>query len=234
MLIFLDCETTGLEVKDRICSIGFIAQEDDVISAHDALIKSSRKIRPEASALHHITNEMLKDQADFAAVSITKQLETLNTSENTLISHNADFDLQMLQKEGFVWQGEVIDTLKCTRHLISECEQYGLQYLRYELKLYQDETALSDALHVTLNAHNALSDALHVKLLYEYLLDMAPHEKLLELSFSHVLLSKFTFGKYKGRYIEEIAMMDRGYLEWMLNNLFDMDEDLRYSIEHYL
>jgi len=49
-----------------------------------------------------------------------------------------------------------------------------------------------------------------------------------------VLIQKLDFGKYSGRYIEEITMCDRGYLEWMLSNIADLDEDLRYSIERYL
>ena len=47
-------------------------------------------------------------------------------------------------------------------------------------------------------------------------------------------MQKFEFGKYSGRYIEEISMCDRGYLEWMLGNIMDLDEDLRYSIEYNL
>jgi len=47
-------------------------------------------------------------------------------------------------------------------------------------------------------------------------------------------MQKFNFGKYEGRYIEEISICDRGYLEWMLMNILDLDEDLRYSINYYL
>ncbi|MEA2110471.1 MAG: 3'-5' exonuclease, partial [Campylobacterota bacterium] len=79
----------------------------------------------------------------------------------------------------------------------------------------------------------AISDALHVKMMHEYLRDLADDEQLKELTHTYVLVHKFTFGKYKGRYIEEIAISDRGYLEWMLHNIHD-DEDLHYSINHYL
>ena len=230
MLLFFDCETTGLEDVERICSIGFITQNTTAFE----LIKPPRKIRPDASAVHHITNEMVVDQKTFRDCNSVKQLQSCNTSEATLISHNIAFDLNMLQKEGFVWQGGIVDTLKCTRRLIPECEQYALQFLRYELKLYRHETDVAKTLGIALNAHNALSDALHVKLLYEYLLEMASHEQLVEQSMEHVLIVKFAFGKYKGRYIEEIAMSDPGYLRWMLGNMFDMDDDLRYSVEYYL
>ena len=29
-------------------------------------------------------------------------------------------------------------------------------------------------------------------------------------------------------------MCDRGYLEWMLAQIVDLDDDLRYSIDYYL
>ncbi len=231
MLVFLDSETTGVQELDRICSLGLIIQDDKKISTYYELIKSPKKIKPEASALHHITNEMIKDKKNFKESDIFKVLNELNSSENTLIAHNINFDLQMLQKEGFIWQGALIDTLKCVRHLISECEQFSLQYLRYELKLYKQEKNDFD---IVPEAHNALSDALHVKLLYEYLLDMLSHEKLEDLTMQNILISKFAFGKYKGRYIEDIAMNDRNYLEWILKNMQDIDEDLYYSIEYYL
>ncbi len=231
MLIFLDTETTGLEEVDRICSIGFILQDKESIETHYELIKSVKKIRPEASAVHHITNEMIKDRELFKDSNIFKLLQKYNSSENILISHNIDFELKMLQKEGFIYKGKIIDTLKCVRHLIPECEQFSLQYLRYDLKLYKSENSNLD---IDIQAHNALSDALHVKLLYEYLLDMADTEKLQDLTMQHILISRFSFGKYKGRYIEEIAINDRAYIEWMLNSLNDMDEDLQYSLEYYL
>jgi DNA polymerase-3 subunit epsilon/exodeoxyribonuclease X len=108
-----------------------------------------------------------------------------------------------------------------------ECEEFSLQFLRYELKLYKQENE-------KITPHDALSDARVTKLLYETLLELAPKEKLEELTMQNVLMQKFEFGKYAGRYIEEISMIDRGYLDWMLHNIMDLDEDLRYSIKYYL
>lgn len=227
MLVFLDTETSGLEEQDRICSLGIIVDTN----TYYELIKSPRKIRPDASAIHHLTNEMLKDKKVFKESEIYQTLQEYNSTDNVLIAHNAPFDLKMLQKEGFVWQGTIIDTLKCVRHLIPECEQFSLQYLRYELKLYKLEN--SD-LGIVPQAHNALSDALHVKLLYEYLLDMASLEKLQDLTMEPLLISKFSFGKYKGRYVEEIAMNDASYLHWMLDNMSGIDEDMHYTLGYWL
>nr|WP_321266274.1 exonuclease domain-containing protein [uncultured Sulfurimonas sp.] len=227
MLIFLDVETTGLQENDMLCSIGIIGlSADDEMTIYE-LVNEGKKILPEASSINHITNEMLKNQVNFKDTKAFKFLEKHNNEDAIIIGHNIKFDLEMLEKSGFKFKGEIIDTLRVTKHLIPECEQFSLQFLRYELKLYKQEKE-------QLQAHNALSDARVVKNLYEYLLKIASKHEMLELSFKNVLLSKFEFGKYKGRYIEEISMIDRGYLEWMLGNILDLDEDLRYSIKYYL
>ena len=242
MLIFLDTETTGLEEKDKICSIGIIAINGESLAQNLSLhveyelINEAKKISPKASSINHITNEMLKDKSKFIETNIYKFLQENNNENTILIAHNIKFDLQMLEKSGFIWRGKIIDTLRCTKHLIPECEEFSLQFLRYELRLYKLEEKARSTCRVTqaISAHNAISDVLHVELLYEYLLDSATTEKMIELSAKKVLMQKFSFGKYVGRYIEEIAMNDRGYLEWMMNSIVDLDDDLRYSIEYYL
>mgnify|MGYP000447944242 FL=1 len=83
-------------------------------------------------------------------------------------------------------------------------------------------------------AHRARSDALHVKRLWKTLLQYATVSQLVEISSRPVLLEKFPFGKYSGRYIEVIAGSDVAYLHWMLGNIEDMDEVLSYSIKKYL
>ncbi len=232
MQLYLDLETTGLEEPDRICSAGLIIDNDGHTLTEEVLVKPPRKIRPEAMAVHHITNEMVKEAPAFDATNIAALLREYNSSENILVAHNISFELAMLAKEGFVWKGGVIDTLKCSRHLIDEIDRFALQYLRYELGLYRSEVKEAKALGLELKAHSALSDAFHVRLLHRYLNEMADDERLMALTTEPVLIRKFAFGKYKDHYLEEVAMNDAGYLCWMLEQ--SIDEDLEYSIKHYL
>jgi DNA polymerase-3 subunit epsilon/exodeoxyribonuclease X len=234
MLIYLDLETTGLEATDRICAAGLIAYGDDQPTVISDLVKPPKKIRPDAMAVHHITNEMVKAKPPAKDSESLQWLKAHNSSDHTLVSHNIRFDLDMLQREGVVWQGGSIDTLKCTRHLIDDLEHYSLQYLRYELGLYKQEVDEAKRLGITLNAHMALSDAYHTMLLHRYLRELADDEALMEMTHARTLLKKFTFGKYSGRYIEEIAMAEPGYLYWMLENMQDLDSDLEYTIRHHL
>jgi len=228
-LIFLDLETTGLEAKDRICEIGFIANE----KSFHTFCKSEKKIGTQAMSVHHITNEMIKDACVCQETQTYKALQSYNSKENVLVAHNINFDLEMLKKEGFEADFEIIDTLRCVKALIPECEQFNLQYLRYELLLYKEEKTLANELGLELQEHRALSDALHTKLLYEVLLQYATLSQLIEISSKPVLMDKLLFGKYRGHYIEEIAELDSSYLHWLMG-LEDIDEDLAYSIKQYL
>lgn len=227
MLIFLDLETTGLESTDKIVSIALVVQDADETKEFYDVVNEGKKIPPKASSIHHLTNEDIENKPALKESDTFKFLDSFNKSGVTLISHNINYDLKMLRAVGFEWLGEMIDTLRVSKHLMNDCEEFSLQFLRYELKLYKNEPK-----HVM--AHNALCDAQVIKLLYEYLLGLAQHKELEKLSFENVLIQKFEFGKYAGRYIEEISMCDRGYLEWMLGNIMDLDEDLRYSIEYNL
>ena len=227
MLIFIDLESTGLESEDKIVSIGIVYERDSKTQTLYELLNEGKKIPPKASSIHHLTNEMIKDKTSFLESKVYKFLKENNSVENTLIAHNIKFDLEKLSNAGLTWKGGVIDTLRVTKHLIPECEFFALQVLRYELKLYKNEDE-------NLYAHHALGDAKVVKLLYETLLEMASYQEMQNLTFKNVLLEKLEFGKYASRYIQEIVSIDRAYLEWMLGNIMDLDEDLRYSINYYL
>jgi len=231
VLIFLDLETTGLEVSDKICSIALI----DESKALYELINEGKKIPSEASSIHHITNEMIKDKSAFKVSKAFKYLQEHNNEEHTLVAHNIQFDLSMLKEAGFIWKGDIIDTLRVTKHIIAECELFNLQFLRYELRLYKDEVLLAEKYGIkdAIVAHNALGDAFVCFLLFMYLKEIVTEVEMKELSFKHVLLEKFGFGKYKGRYIQEICLNDSSYAMWLLNAA-EIDEDIRYSINYYL
>lgn len=232
---YLDTETTGLEKKDRLCSIGMITENGDERDTLYALVNPYKKIPPEAMAVHHITNEMVEAAPGFDESEAAGRIAELNDTGTLMVGHNLAFDLAMLAKEGVTWQGGMIDTLKCTKHLLgNEIDRFSLQFLRYELLLYREEVQEAERLGIAVQAHHALSDALHTRMLHRYLRTMADDDQLMELTTEHALVHKLTFGKYAGKFIEDIARRDPRYLEWMLGSLSDMDEDLRYSIGYYL
>jgi len=230
MYIYLDIETSGIGDKDEIISISLIFNDT---TSYD-LALPSRKVKAHAMAIHNITNEMLKLASPIKETPTFKMLTQLNEKNNTLIVHNVHFVEKMLAKIPFVFKGSIIDTKKAVSNFIPECEQTDLQFLRYELKLYRKEQELAQKLGITIFPHHALSDALHIKLLHNYLQEEFSDDMLIVDTTKASLIHRLTFGKYRNRHIEDIARKDPSYLRWILNDLIDIDEDLRYSIEYYL
>ena len=147
----------------------------------------------------------------------------------------------MVEKEGFQNKYTLIDTLRCAKHLLPDSPYHRLQYLRYSLELYKTEGAEANKLGVTIKAHDAIGDVLVMKLLLSELVKRTqekyvgenPMKKLAELTQTPVLLKTFKFGKYKEREIAEIVNADKGYINWMKNNM-DLDEDMLFTLNTYL
>jgi len=236
--ILLDTETTGVEETDRICQLAFLVLDKNGMEAHESLCKPPLPISLKAMSIHHITNEMVENKPPFWESESGKKLKELNKEENILIIQNAPFDLGMLAKEGFEWKGQLVDTLRCIKHLEPQHESHALQYLRYALGFYKEEETIAQQLGVEIKAHDALGDVIVLNLLMKYLVAKVNRDigRLVELTRTPILYETITFGaKYKrgeDRY-EDLVKKDRQYLEWALNNLA-LDDDVKYSISYYL
>ena len=232
--IILDTETTGFEKEDRIIQLAFLVYDGMNLEPFETYCSTDATIGFSAMAVHHITPEMLEGKIPLVDTEVYQFLEELNTEDNYMVIHNAKFDLAMLAKEGFVNKMKLIDTLQATRQLAPGLESHAMQYLRYHRGLYKEEKAVEEQLGVEIKAHDAMGDIVVLYLLLKRLLEKSTPEQLVELTGKPVLLSKFKFGKYRGKKISDIVVQDRGYLEWMIKNLKDLDEDLKYTIRHYL
>lgn len=233
-IIFFDTETTGNTKTDFLCQIAY---KTDSESFSD-MYKPPLKIPPEASAVHHITNKMVENKKSFKDSLDFEKIKTLFENENSImVAHNAPFDLSIMKNEGIEIKN-FICTLRIARYLDSEekIDKYNLQYLRYFLEIEIDA-----------KAHDALGDVLVLEKLYERLKkkimeqydlnDIEAIQKMIEISSHPSLFKKFKFGKHNGKFIEEVAQIDKGYLEWLLAQKLDgdeIDEDWIYTLKHYL
>lgn len=239
-IIFFDTETTGNTEKDFLCQIAYKTGSESFVG----LYKPPVKIPPEASAVHHISNKMIEGRSSFAESGDQPKIKKIFEDKNSVVvAHNAPFDLVMIKKEG-IEPKNFICTLRLARHLDPEekIERYNLQYLRYFLDL-----------DVEAQAHDAMGDVLVLEKLYERLKKkvlesaqggqagkMSEEEavkKMIEISSHPSLFKSFKFGKHNGKQIEEVAKIDRGYLEWLLSQKLDsdeIDEDWIYTLQHYL
>lgn len=240
--ILFDTETTGNKEEDRIIQVGaMIVHSKENIEVYDELCASDVPISLEAMEVHNITPDVIENQPPYHELEFTKKIEAYNQAENYLIAHNISFDLTMLEKEGFENNYSLIDTLRCAKHLLPDSPYHRLQYLRYALGLYKEEGAEANKHKLTIKAHDAIGDVLVMKLLLSKLILLAkaqfpeenPINTLVQLTSTPVLIKTFKFGKYKGKEVSSIAQEDRGYLNWMQNNM-DLDEDMAYTLAYYL
>ncbi len=237
--VLFDTETTGNRDDDRIIQIGaMIVDARNPIEVYDELCSSEVEIKLEAMEVHNITPDIIEGKPKATETNIYKKICELNTKDNFLIAHNISFDLGMMQKEGFVNQYKIIDTLRCAKHLFPDLPYHRLQYLRYSLDLYKDEKVEAAKNNITIKAHDAIGDVLVMKLFLSKLVakcreiypDYNPMEKLEDLTKTPVFIKTFKFGKHKGKDTSEVAQEDAGYLNWMIKNM-DLDEDLKYTLE---
>jgi len=240
--IILDTETTGVGENDRVIQLGYIVLGVNPIEVHNEFNSSDVPISFGAMEVHGITPDLIEGKPTCVETSAYKRLLELNTSDNYIIIHNAPFDIKMLEKEGFSTQMKVIDTLRVAKHILPDEEAHRLQYFRYKMDLYKEEEKEASALNIVVKAHDAIGDVLVLKLLLSKLRVAVqtaypsenPVEKMVDLTNTPILVKTFRFGKHKGKELEEVAREDAGYLRWMLSSMDNLDDDLRYSINHYL
>ncbi|MFV7790291.1 exonuclease domain-containing protein [Aliarcobacter lanthieri] len=241
--VLFDTETTGANEEDRVIQFGsMILNQKGELELFDELCSSEIPIKLEAMEVHNITPDLLENKPRAVDTNFYKRLEELNSSENYLIAHNINFDLDMIKKEGFINNYQLVDTLRCAKHLFSELPYHRLQYLRYALELYKSEEKEASKYSITIKAHDAIGDVLVMKLFLSKLVAKCreiypssnPMEKLTELTQTPVFINTFKFGKYKGQNIQEVAKMDANYLNWMRTNMSDLDEDMKFTLDKVL
>ncbi len=237
--VLFDTETTGTKDEDRIIQIGAMVVDAKLpIEVYDELCSSEVEIKLEAMEIHNITPDVIQGKPKAIETTIYNKILELNNPSNYLIAHNISFDLGMMEKEGFLNQYKLIDTLRCAKHLFPDLPYHRLQYLRYALDLYKEEVAEAAKNNITIKAHDALGDVLVMKLFLSKLVakcrevypDYNPMEKLADLTRTPVFIKTFKFGKHRGRDTAEVAQEDMGYLNWMQKNM-DLDEDLKYTLD---
>ena len=91
--LIIDTETTGLGDQDEIVELSIVDIFGNVL--YDQRFHPSVPMNPEASAINHITDDMLKDQPWFAH-ELSKIYQILYGKP--LIGHNISFDVRLLKQ----------------------------------------------------------------------------------------------------------------------------------------
>lgn len=201
--IFYDTETTGVRSeKDRIIEI---AAYDSVNKrSFEKLINPGSPIPPEATAIHHITDEMVASAPSFS--EILPDFLDFCSGDVVLIAHNNDqFDLHFLRNEFKRSQApfpawKFFDTLKWARRYRPDLPRHTLQFLReiYGIKANNAHRALDDVI-VLHQVFTAMTDDLEMEEVYSLLNVARP-------------LQHMPFGKHQGQLLSKIP---KNYVEWL-------------------
>lgn len=185
-IIIFDTETTGIEKEDRIIQYGAIIVDekgepykgDTKQAVFEGLCSTDLPIKLKAMSTHNIRQNELEGMPKFVNTDFYKVLQELNNENNFLIAHNLPFDLGMLEKEGFNNKFQLIDTLRCAKHMFKKSNieseiidpknnftsDNQLQTFRYKLFSKKDEEKEATKYGVTIHAHNAIGDVVILKL----------------------------------------------------------------------
>jgi len=121
--IVLDTETTGMDPfkGDRIIEIGAVELVNHMPTGRTCqiYINPEREIPADATAIHGITNEFIKDKPIF--IKCYTEFMDFIAEDSTLVIHNAEFDMKFLNWElenighkPISWD-RVVDTLTMAR-----------------------------------------------------------------------------------------------------------------------
>lgn len=212
--IYYDTETTGIRNdKDRIIELAAFDPIEN--RTFCKFINPGVPIPPEASAIHHITNEMIADAGSFRAVA--EEFLAFCPGETVLIAHNNDaFDKLFLEQE-FKRAGlempafQYIDTLKWARKYRADLPRHTLQSLREVYGFPSNQ------------AHRALDDVIILHQVFATMIDDLSMEKVMELLSRPQILSKMPFGKHQGKMLADVP---KDYVGWLSSSgAFDKAEN---------
>lgn len=204
----IDVETTGVDpLSDRICEIAAVDVDTDTeaTSTMQSLIDPLIPIPCTASAVHHITDEMVR-----GAPKLDEVIERYFGAD-IYVAHNNRFDEKFLPPFKKPW----IDTLRCAYYAWPDAPSFSNQALSYWLKAPRPEGD---------QAHRALFDCWTTFGLLSLLAEKHSIYQLLEWSSKPATLPMLCFGKHAGK---KFSQVDIGYLLWMLGQ--DFDEDVMFT-----
>lgn len=229
-IVFFDLETTGVDVtNDHIVEISIIK----ILPSGEEIEKTRRinpgvKIPPEATAVHHITDEDVADAPTFK--QIARSLANELTGCDIAGFNSNKFDIPMLDQE-FQRAGIKFD--------FSKARMIDVQTIFHKKEQRTLVAAYRFYCGKELDgAHSANADT---RATYEVL--MAQLDKYDDLPNDMEELSKFSqqgrnvdfmsrlvyndnneevinFGKYKGRLAAEVLQKDPGYYDWIMKGDF--------------
>lgn len=229
-IIFFDLETTGTNIiHDRIVELSFIKVMPDGTE-----IEKSRRINPEmhipeeSTAIHHITDEDVKDCPTFKQVA--RSLYEIFDGCDIAGYNSNKFDVPVLIEEfaragmtfnvadrQFVDVQNIFHKME-QRTLVAAYRFYCSKELTDAHSAMADTRATYEVLKSQLDRYATLENDV------EKLAEFSRQGRNLDLAGRIVLNDKdepiFNFGKHKGKTVEEVLRKEPSFIAWMQEREF--------------
>ena len=231
-IVFFDLETTGVDTaKDRIVEVSMIkVMPDGEEVVRTRRINPQMHIPEQATAIHGITDEMVKDEPTFA--QIAKSMAQFIEGCDFGGFNSNRFDLPMLVEE-FLRAGVDVDFKRRRfidvqnifhkmeqRTLVAAYKFYCDKNLEEAHSAEADTRATYEVLMAQLDRYPdlqndvaALADFSERGQTADYAGRIGYNEKGEEI---------FNFGKYKGRRVSDVFRDEPSYYAWMMNGDFPL------------
>jgi len=229
-IVFFDIETTGLNIAtDRIVEISMLkvfpdGKEESVTMRINPIIPISE----EATAIHGISNEDVKDEPKFneyadQIISIMEGCDIAGYNSNKfdipllaeeLLRVDKDFDLK---KSNFI-DVQAIFFKKEPRTLGAAYKFFCDKELEDAHSAKGDTSATYEILISQLEKYNDLPE--NVAELSDYTSQTNNVDFAGRIVYDDKGVEVFNFGKHKGKSVEEVLKKDLGYFGWMMDSDF--------------
>lgn len=232
-LIFFDLETTGLSIThDRVVEISMIKVfPDGKIEEKTRRINPEMPIPAEATAVHHISDDDVKDEPTFR--QIARSLEQFMTGCDIAGFNSNRFDIPMLSEElyraGISYpfrkvrfiDVQTIFHKKEQRTLSAAYRFYCDRDLDGAHSANADTRATLEVLKAQLDRYPDLVN--DVDSLSEYSSQNNNVDLMGRLVYDEKGREVINFGKYKGRVAADVLKRDPGFFSWIEQGDFSRD-----------
>lgn len=205
--IYYDTETTGIS-PDKEAIVEIAAYDPIMDRTFVSFVNPERSIPQEATSIHGINDEMVKEAPNFAIVG-KKFFDFCDFGNTVLIAHNNDnFDIHFLRTESQRHNLEfppfpMIDSLKWARKYRPDLPRHHLQYLRSVYGVEENQ------------AHRALDDVMTLACVFSAMIDDLPLQTVIDLLYREENIKTMPFGKHQGVALDKVP---KDYILWLKKN----------------
>jgi len=163
--VYLDTETTGLDLKDEIVEISIVNEDGSILL--DKFVRPIQPIPSEATRIHGITNRDVKSALIWPI--LWREVRPL-LAGRLIVIYNADFDLRMMKQsmtryhQPWNEKFDTFDLLKVYAEFRSEWDMKRQSYRYFSLEMAGKHTKIALP-----NTHRASADSLLTRALLHHI-----------------------------------------------------------------